>query len=354
MGLDPIRGTLINSGVSGITGLASNTLLHNNASTSQEINSFQTRGKVVLEKLRGGYVNLNAHASAVICNKTGKVTKQFTLSDFTQRVNLHSAVKPIHAGLLIELINESKRKGKNVPEFSSKEIALFSASHSGSKEYRNELRSALNKAGLDEKFMICRKHEPLRHTCSGHHASQGILSTLIDAPPEDYHEATGKTQQWLLTKLRELGQDPSIQIVENDDCNIPTFNVPLGTLAVLYAKFVSNQSFEPVTSAMTQHPALIDAISLDSKLIQRTGGNLIAKFGAEGLLVVANKKEKSALVLKEWSGDYDFTSRIAIQALKEIGWLSLEVADALFKLEDFVLEDKKHGVVYKFNSPLWI
>ena len=336
----------------------------------------ETRGKLALEKLRGGYSNLESHASAVICDKQGNIIKQFILPDAKQRVNVHSAIKPFHAGLLIEFINELKIRGRDVPEFCPQEIAIFSASHSGSNDHRNWVRSALNKAQLDERFMVCGGRRPfdedainsliranvpraqtpkLYDQCSGHHTCQGILSKLMNDSPENYWKPDGKMQQWFLSRLKEYSNDPKVEIISFDNCNIPTFNVSLPAFATLYAKFISNPSFKPVIDAMAQHPALVgDDTSLDSKLMELTDGNLIAKLGAEGLIIVVNKELQNTLVLKEWSGKYDFSSRIAIQALKEVGWINRNQTDTLFNMEDFSLRDDKYGVMYRFNSPLWV
>ena len=339
------------------------------------INLFVPHGKEALVVTRGGEVNMQSFASAVVCNKDGEIIKQFTPKDAEERVNVHSAVKPFHTGLLIELMNELRTRNIEVPDLIPQELAVLSASHSGSNEHRSWVRTALDKAHLDEGYMTCGKRypfdeeardslirsyitppntPPLYDQCSGHHTCQGILAKLMNVPTQDYYKPEGKVQGWLLKKLIEHSSDKNAKIIPFDNCNIPTFNISLPAFATLYAKFISNPNFKPVLDAMAQHPELVsDNTSLDSCLIKLTNGNLLAKHGAEGLTIVANKALKNTLVLKEWGGNGTFRDRLAIKALKEIDWITNDQATTLFNMPEYAQYFPKHGIKYEFNVPLW-
>ncbi|MCT6647098.1 asparaginase, partial [Enterococcus faecalis] len=87
--------------------------------------------------------------------------------------------------------------------------------------------------------------------------------------------------------------------VEYDNCNIPTLALSMPDLATLFAKLVSDPDARPVVESMAAHPVLVsDQESLDTCLMQVTGGKLIAKLGAGGMIVVANRATRQAVVLK--------------------------------------------------------
>ena len=341
------------------------------------IDLFTPHGNLVMTVTRSGHPNIQSYASSVVSSKEGITTKQFTPNDKFEKINVHSGIKPFHAGLLISFINELKEKDPKikVPELSLEELAVLSASHSGTRIHRTHVRSALEKVGLNESYMTCGGRYPsdeesrnrlikadiipsktpiIYDQCSGHHACQGRLSKLMDKPLEDYWKPNDTVQEWLLQELKKCSNDDDIKIIPYDNCNIPTFNLSLGTFANLYSKFVSEPQFKLIIEAMTKHPFLVGSeTSLDSCLMNITSGNLIAKLGAEGLVIVINKKEESCLVLKEWGGNGGYRDRITIQTLREIGWLNHGQAATLSRLPNFKLEDEKHNVKYEFNKPLF-
>ncbi len=338
---------------------------------------FTPHGKPVLTVTRYNYPNIQSYASAIVSSKEGVIIKQFTPNDKNEGVNIHSAIKPFHAGLLVAYINELKEKASSIKpsELSLEELAVLSASHSGTLTHRTHVKSALEKADLTEHYMTCGGRYPfddesrsrlikadvipsktpkLYDQCSGHHACQGILSKLMNEPIEDYWKPNSKVQQWLLQKLKEYSNNENTVIIPYDNCNIPTFNLSLGAFGALYSKFVSDPAFKLVTEAMTKHPFLVGGeSSLDSCLMNITNGNLVAKLGAEGLVIVANKKEESSLIVKEWGGNGAYRDKITIQALRELGWLNHGQAATLLRLPFFKLEDEKHYIKYEFNTPLF-
>lgn len=328
---------------------------------------FSPKGKLVLSVTRYGYPNIQSYASAVVCSNTGKVLGQFTKSDLQEKANIHSSIKPIHVGMLTDFTDLS--------EFQEEELAVMSASHSGTDEHRRQVRSILEKFKIDEKHMTCGGRYPfdeearrrliidgispaqtpkLYDQCSGHHTCQLLLSKLMNEPLEEYAKPDSKVQKWLLKKLKEYCNDSEINIVPFDNCNIPTFNLTLKSFSTLYAQLVSNPNFQVVVNSIAKHPILIgDKDSLDSNLIKVTSGNLIAKGGAEGLLAIANREKKEGMVIKEWGGNGQFRDRITICALEELGWLTKEQASILWNLRQFSRLDDKHNIKYEFNEPLW-
>lgn len=336
---------------------------------------FAPHGRHVLTVTRDGVPEIHASASAVICSASGNVLNQISARDAGEMIIARSTIKPFHAALLLALMEEEKAKNPKapLPQIAPQEWAVMSSSHSGSDVHLKWVQSAMNKAGLEANYMVCVDHPPLdegmknrlirdgkepsalHHMCSGHHTCLGMYSQLIDAPVDDYWNPSGKVQQALLAKLKSYcGESEPIQLVNFDNCNIPSFSLPMGTFATLFARLVSEKQFQPVVEAMAAHPILVsDENSLDTLLMQVSNGNLIAKLGAGGMIVVANRARKEAMVLKEWSGVGPHRDRITVQALQEAGWLSPAEAEQLWKHPALSRDIQGTHVRYELDAKLW-
>ena len=103
--------------------------------------------------------------------------------------------------LLLEATNQ------NI-EFTSEEIALFAASHSGQDEHIELLRETAKKFKVDLNNIICgpqrpfhdetadnllilgEKYTKLHNNCSGKHLSMLIFSKLLSVDSSNYYELT--------------------------------------------------------------------------------------------------------------------------------------------------------------------
>ena len=371
--LTGVPGLVAASGLAAVPGLA--TVALGSQVEKKENKVFSDPSKVVFIQTLGGHGSAYFHASAVVCNNKGKVLKQFAPGDAERGVNIHSCVKPFHAAIMLEYIR--KNPDLKAPGFDSAELAVMSASHSGTPEHLQWIQSVLDKAELDEGYMRCvgypldqvvqanlkaqgRTISNISHLysqCSGHHACQGILAKLMDEDPKDYWKPEGKVQQYFLKQLQEYcDNDQRIELIKFDGCGIPTFNMPLATFATLYAKFVSSEQegFKRVVDAMAKHPFLVsDEISLDTCLMEVAEGKLIAKLGSGALIIIANRATGEAMILREWSAAYGIREKITIQALSELGWITGGQAQKLWDNPHFSLKCPNPYGVYEFNEPLW-
>ena len=112
-------------------------------------------------------------------------------------------------------------------EFTSEEIALFAASHSGQVEHIELLRKTAKKFKVDLEHIICgpqrpfhdetadnllilgEKYTKLHNNCSGKHLSMLIFSKLLSVDSSNYYALIHKTQ--------EITKQYFIEIFENED-----------------------------------------------------------------------------------------------------------------------------------------
>jgi L-asparaginase II len=340
------------------------------------------KGKLVVAALRGDQFAENHWVgSGVIVSAKGNVVNTFG-GDGSDIIKARSSIKPLHAAQLIKLIEQQRAMGKQVPEISSEEWAVLTASHGGTPEHVAHVESAMRKFGINEKQLISGAHMPLdkvsarelilkglkpthsHHQCSGHHTALQIYAKLSDIPGDDYWKTDSKLQTALLGSLqKDAGKEP-LKLVSYDKCNIPTTSLSMKAMAQLYAKMMSDPDTAPLLDAMTRHPHLVaDHEAFDTQLMKLTKGNLVAKLGADGLLCVGNRLTEEAMVVKIWSGSAgsagEMRDRTAIQTLLEAGWITPKIAQTLRNNPVFNEVpgihplDKKPLVHYMVEAPLW-
>lgn len=302
-------------------------------------------------------------ASCAVANAGGQVLIQFGDDEYFP-VMTRSAIKPLNAAMLLDAMEETKRKGQEVPELTPEEWAVLCASHAGTDEHVEKVRAVMDKFGIQESNLVTGTHPPLdaetrnrliregkeptalRHQCSGHHTGLNALAKLKGFPPEDYSNPEGQLQQFLLNDLQGKAGDPYIKLIKADGCNIPTWSVPMSTLATLYARLIDDPKYKPIVDAMTGNPDLVgDLNRIDSWLMKVTQGRLIAKIGSDGLICVARKPQEEGqqaqgLVFKLWQGNVNedpMRDRTVIQTLFELGWLTENEVNVLRERPQFAL-----------------
>jgi L-asparaginase II len=273
---------------------------------------------VLIELTRGGLVE-SVHAGAVaLVGATGETVA--ALGDIGAAVFPRSAIKPLQALPLIET-GAASRFGFGAPE-----IAIASASHSGTPAHVALVASMLARAGLTEAALACGTHEPmdaaaardlvraghaptpLHHNCSGKHA--GMLATAVHMgePTEGYWRPGHPVQQRIRRVLEEMtgtGLDPHACGI--DGCSVPNWPIPLSGLARAFARLATGDGLGPerarhcasVAQACWAHPDLVAGPGrLDTLAMQRLPGKALLKGGAEGVCAGALPERRLGFALK--------------------------------------------------------
>jgi L-asparaginase II len=257
-----------------------------------------TRGDVVESRHCGAVAVIDADGGCV-----------FAVGDVERPVFPRSAVKAIQALPLLE------SGAADAYGFGNREIALAAASHSGEPEHAALAAAMLAKAGLGAGALECGTHWPMRqeaalelargggepsalhNNCSGKHS--GFLCTCrhLGIDHQGY-VGRGHAAQRMVREAMEAvtGAVHGEDACGTDGCSIPTYGVPLQSLARGFARMASGRGLGPerakaarrILDACMAEPFCVAGTGrMDTKLMQAGGGRFMVKTGAEGVYCAA-------------------------------------------------------------------
>lgn len=261
---------------------------------------------VLVEVFRGTRVESAHRGAAVVCDADGAVV--FALGDAERPVFPRSAVKAIQALPLVE------SGAADALGFGARELALACASHAGEPEHVALARDMLRRAGLTQAALECGAHWPsgaagfalarggggasqIHNNCSGKHA--GFLCTCAHAglDPRNYVAAGHPAQQAVREALESVTgapHDPAAMGI--DGCSIPTYAVPLRSLALGFARMATGLGLSPHRAAAARrllHACIAQLWFVagtgraDTALMEAGAGRIFTKTGAEGVYCAA-------------------------------------------------------------------
>jgi L-asparaginase len=244
---------------------------------------------------------------------------------------VRSALKPFQA-LAVTTTGTLERFG-----LSDRDLAIICSSHKGRIEQARQVFNVLWRADVDVSTLQCPippgKRSPLEHNCSGKHAGMLAVCQQRNWSLSDYVQRSHPVQQLILQKFAELLRMPAEEFISaRDDCGVPTYLLQLGQMAALYAQLASgdNLDMERIVRSMTHHPDLISGEGeFDTELMRLTEGELVSKSGAEGIQCIGRVGEGMGLAIKVMDGAKRAKHAVAIQLLKQMGWISPAVSETL-------------------------
>ena len=313
----------------------------------------------LIEITRGSIVESIHFGAIAVSDNTGNLLA--TCGDPYTVTYLRSSAKPFQALPMVEA------GGDTTYDLSPSELALICASHSGTDEQVEKVRSIQKKVGVTESDLLCGVHEPYdeetaralrargeapspnRHNCSGKHTGMLAFARLGGWPVKNYVELQHPVQQAILMTFAEMAGLPPEQVVVGvDGCSAPNFAVPLANAARAYANVIDPRNLsakraaacQRITRAMTRHPEMVAGPGrFDTRLMEATGGRILCKSGAEGYLGMALEPEAlgprtPAVGIAIKIADGDLTGRalrcVALEVLQQLGAITPQ------ELEDLV------------------
>jgi L-asparaginase len=218
-----------------------------------------------------------------------------------------------------------------------KDLAIICSSHQGTKEQARQVFNILWRADIEPTALQCPipddKKSPLEYNCSGKHAGMLAVSKKYGWPLNNYLSRSHPVQQLILGQISELLKMPAEEfITAHDDCGAPIYLMQLGQMAYLYAQLASgdNLDLERIVRAMTHYPIMVGGAGhFDSELIQQTGGKVVSKAGAEGIQCIGRVGEGMGLAIKVKDGSKRAKYAVAIHLLRQMGWITPNVAESL-------------------------
>lgn len=249
--------------------------------------------------------------------------------------------------------------------FSSEQLALLCASHSGEPMHVAQVQGMLEKTGLDHRALRCGCHPPIftelgitappglvvdeRHNnCSGKHAGFVAYCVQHGLPVDSYLDFGHPLQQAIRRDLARAArlseQDLHAGI---DGCSAPNYAMPLSRLALAFARLASGaadaefgESFAQLGAAMTAHPALVSGSRRnDLDFMRAGGGDWITKVGADAVQVVASKRRAQAFAIKIRDGNMQALHATTVAVLDQLGWIETDAqrtALAPWRAQDIV------------------
>jgi L-asparaginase II len=273
---------------------------------------------VLVEVLRGGIVESRHRGSVFVCGPDGKAVLE--IGDTARPVFPRSAVKAIQALPLIET------GAADAYGFGNRELALACASHTGQAVHTELAASMLSRAGLDERALECGAHWPFNHdamvalarsgqeptalcnNCSGKHSGFLCVCQHAGLDHRGYVAAGHPFQEMVRETMQEVtGAEHNADNSAIDGCSIPTYAVPLTSLALGFARMATGQGLElqranaakRLLEACMAEPLLVAGTGKADTALMRTGpGRIFAKVGAEGVYCAAVPEIGLGIALK--------------------------------------------------------
>lgn len=268
---------------------------------------------------------------------------------------LRSSAKPIQASVLDSL------GGIEAFALSDEEIAVICSSHTGSQFHVNLVKNILIKADVPFSALKCGVHVPLdksealyleqnnqkpnkfQNNCSGKHAGFLAGCRLKGFDIENYLDFNHPLQKMVKECIFEYcGLPYKNEIVSKDGCNAPIWAMPLQNMAQGFLRCFENHP--KIKNAMKKAPYAAGGHKrIDSEIIMASKGNLIAKVGAEGLLMIYNEKKHQVLVIKVLDSSEQARAITTINGLLELKWMDIDAIEKTPLVDFYNLEIKTHS-----------
>lgn len=290
--------------------------------------------------LRGDIAESVHRVQCAVVDATGAEAGR---SEHAERItSFRSAAKPF------QLLPFVERGHADALGWGEPELAIMAASHSGSREHLALVRRLLERIGLEAKHLACGYHDPmdaesledvrrdpglrgpLYNNCSGKHAGMLAFCRAEGWPVEGYEQPSHPLQQLLLQTVADCcGVKPESIALGVDGCSVPVFGMPLTRMARGYARIAEAwarggdaraRALQRIARAMTAHPVLVEGHGrLATDLMRATGGRVLAKSGAEGLLLLADASHGIAIKCED--GAMRALGPAAVETLLALGVL---------------------------------
>src|SRR6185436_10402438 len=219
----------------------------------------------------------------------------------------------------------------------------------------------LARLGLGPGHLACGYHDPedpasredvlrgglprtaLYNNCSGKHAGLLALAIAEGWPAEGYHLPEHPVQRLVHPAIAETcGVAPSSLEAGVDGCGLPVFALPLTAMARGYAVLASaradatgtrTRALARIARAMGAHPYTVEGRGRTATaLMEATNGRVVAKGGAEGLLLMGVTDRGLGLAIKCEDGAGRAAGPAAVAVLERLGALAASESEALARL----------------------
>ena len=313
---------------------------------------------VLIEVTRGGRVESRHRGAVAVVDADGATV--LAIGDIGRPVFPRSAVKSMQALPLVE------SGGADRFGLTPAEIALCCASHGGEPAHVDTARGILAKAGRDAAALECGAHwpshedsaralarngaapTPLHNNCSGKHSGFVCLACGMDVDPAGYIRPEHPAMREVTAALSAVtGENLDAAEAGVDGCSIPSFAIPLASLARGFARMGTGNGLPParaaaarrIREAVAAHPFNVAGTGrFDTRVMAALGARVFCKTGAEAVHCAALPEQGLGIALKIDDG----TSRASQAAMAAVL--------ARFLGEEAVLAERARPVLRNWNG----
>lgn len=317
---------------------------------------------VLIEVLRGGTVESRHAGALAVVDASGTV--HTALGDIDRPIFPRSAVKLLQA---LPLVASGAAEAHGLTDA---ELALACASHSGEPEHVATAAGVLARLGLTADALECGTQwpsrepvlrgmvargelaTPLHNNCSGKHAGFVCVACHMamgargaGAEPAEFARGYVAAAHPVMREVSAAlsaatGVDVERAPRGTDGCSIPTFALPLRSLALAFARCGTGQGLSDgharaarrLRQAVAAAPFMVGGTDrFDTRVMQAWGERLFCKIGAEGVYCAALPELGLGLALKIDDG--------AVRAAEAA---MAAAAQALLRTDDALLQGYSH------------
>lgn len=285
-----------------------------------------------------------------------------------------SAMKPFQAVAVVE------SGAADQFAFSDAELAICCGSHHGEARHRETVAGILAKIGqpaaallgaIDPPYTAERERlaeagdevaQRLAQNCSGKHA--GMLAACIAQgyPTDSYDDPAHPHQRTIRTIVAQFWGVPEDQLAAGlDNCTLPAYAAPIRNVAAGWARIANPESapaehrdaIRRVGEAMGRAPFMVAGTEgLNTILMEITGGRVLAKDGAEGVICLAIRDAGLGVTLKIEDGSFRAHGVIVRDLLGQLDALKPDEDTALAAAFGERLESNRQQHVGDIRSTL--
>lgn len=298
----------------------------------------------LMTRLRGGIVEAEHCGGLVAVNNQGRVILRLGDSD---RPGLpRSCAKLFHA---LPLLASGAARHFNLGDH---HIALAAASHAAEPEHLAALSDWAALLGLGERDLACGPDWPLgkhrlpdggqptafHNNNAGKHLAVLTVCRFLSEQIADYCAPDHPAQRRMQDIVRALCDVEAPACTHLDNCGMPTFAVPLSSLALGAARLADPRNMRPdlreaaaqMLAAIGQAPLFYAGRNrLVSAIISITRGRIIAKGGSEGIVLALDRSKGIGLALKIADGSPEVASAVLIESLASLDLLNGDECESL-------------------------
>jgi L-asparaginase II len=275
---------------------------------------------------RDGFAESRHYGTLVALEASGRVA--FSAGDPDAPILPRSSVKPWQAvacravGLSLDAAG----------------TAISAGSHTGEDAHVSRVLSILASAGMDESALQCpadwpedeptrirlieagSSRTPVRMNCSGKHAAMLAACVHNRWSTADYLSFDHPMQVAVRNAI-EVASGGAVTHVTTDGCGAPLFGTTVYGLASAAARLVTAAPGSPervVADAMRAEPFYVGGTGHQNTELMRRVPGVVAKGGAEGVLVAA-AADGASVAMKVIDGSPRATTLLAVAALAALG-----------------------------------